>query len=476
RIMRLLILNVLILIEICKSQETGGNSIECKCESSDECSITEGPGYGCQSDDEVQCDCSTCTCSRGSEEYLYQSSIEENLPFTDTEIADLKAVIGDKKDAILDEIVPDILTLLQSFGEFMNIIYEWVMGLPGTCTDINDIYINVQELINGTKAMLKRLEDFRNSKTNWEEVHLQKLNDKLHELRKMEFQLDLVQRKIEAEMEKFECVTDGDCPSNADLPERIHCKSDCMCHECRNNTDCKHPKPKCNENSDDIMVCGDPHIKQTIRGTDRRFCYDIYGAPDSTYLYLHDDDFDVRSTLISVVANDGELAKYVGSIRITKGRVVIRIDPYYVRVDDNGKVTRQQWKYGELKFDNGHEMVVFDSDTTLKVVLGDGKFIDVWRHDNFMSFDITELSGLSNSATGIMGSIGVNAVFKPNDGDNETGTLDWQGSSIPLIKAKYCWKIEQKFEDQFTKLLDTFKVDKSVNDAFHAVADEQHRS
>ncbi|CAH1792755.1 unnamed protein product, partial [Owenia fusiformis] len=350
-----------------------GKSLLCKCAVSDGCSLDADPAYGCQSDDEsaaLECDCSTCTCSKGTEEYLYQRSIETKLPISESEEENIKAAIGDSKELAeaLAELINGITKLMTRFEKYMDAFFDWLRVLIiGECTDLRNKYSDAQQEVEAALVILQEAKNFRNRKTNWPMESLKIVQDKIDELRKLEFELNQVLWKIDAERKKtgVKCLTDSHCPSDANFPERIYCKSDCKCHECRNEGDCKHPKPKCNENDDEIMVCGDPHIKQTIRGTDRRFCYNIYGSPDSTYLYLHDKDFDVRSTLISVIAHDGELAKYVGSIRITKGRVVIRIDPYIVRVDDNGKVTKQLWKYGELKFDNGHEMVVFDSDTTL---------------------------------------------------------------------------------------------------------------
>ncbi|CAH1776429.1 unnamed protein product [Owenia fusiformis] len=94
------------------------------------------------------------------------------------------------------------------------------------------------------------------------------------------------------ERKGLKCFKDDDCSGGV-------CKDDCSaCVQCRTNNDCTDPiKPNCINNGAGIMVCGDPHISQTIPGADhRRLCYDFVGKPGSEYLFLRDHEIG-RNTI-----------------------------------------------------------------------------------------------------------------------------------------------------------------------------------
>ncbi|CAH1792758.1 unnamed protein product [Owenia fusiformis] len=198
--MRSLILLVL-AVGICK---VSGKSISCKCAVSDRCSLDEDAAYGCQSDDEsadLECDCSTCTCSKGIEEYLYQSSIESKLPFSESEKAAIMGAIGAVKELVddLNDLLGGIAELLKRAADLIKAFYEWLKdNIIRVCTMLRNKIEGVQKMIDATVEMLKKVRNFRDSKSNWLEDVLKIIEDKINELRKMEFQSKrLMLRKIE---------------------------------------------------------------------------------------------------------------------------------------------------------------------------------------------------------------------------------------------------------------------------------------
>ncbi|CAH1792654.1 unnamed protein product, partial [Owenia fusiformis] len=107
--------------------------------------------------------------------------------------------------------------------------------------------------------------------------------------------LALIKRQKPYFLTGFDCLSDEQCTDR----RRNICVG-CTCFECGTNADCSAKdtqKPFCKPSSG-MQVCGDPHIKQSIRGANQKLCYDIMGAAGKFYVFLNDNGMEIIAKFI----------------------------------------------------------------------------------------------------------------------------------------------------------------------------------
>ncbi|CAH1776879.1 unnamed protein product [Owenia fusiformis] len=262
---------------------------------------------------------------------------------------------------------------------------------------------------------------------------------------------------------ELECTKDDHC-GDRHKPYCIVGMDQCFCSaECRNDNDCNElSKPNCRSNRAGIMICGDPHVSQTIKGTHHRLCYDFYGKPGATYMFLKDRAIEVVATFIDAKnITAGSFVEYVGTLGIKMGETHILITPTKIQV--NMKETKTYyWVAQKINLDIGwisvtrKQLHVFIEEADVKVkvlVTRKGKASGL----PFLNFGITEIEELSESAEGIMGSIGNEAMFHAAR-DND-GFVTWSDITIPVkLDKQNCVKIVEHFRGNFTDRLQEFEI------------------
>ncbi|CAH1776428.1 unnamed protein product [Owenia fusiformis] len=260
------------------------------------------------------------------------------------------------------------------------------------------------------------------------------------------------------ELKGLECFKDDDCNDGV-------CKDDCSaCVQCRTNNDCTDPtKPNCRQNGAGIMICGDPHISQTIKGTDhRRLCYDFFGKPGSEYLFLRDHDIDIKSTFVEDEAvENGFLVEYVGNIAVARKGVLVSISPDKVVVETSEEQTNYSWKEQIVELDDAwmtvkrkQIQISFNNATTTLVVTRKGRA----KSSPFLNFGVTEKTGLSRDAGGIMGWIGNEAIF--NDDGSDSGQVTFGNITIPVHDSRDgCLRIDEEYLNKFSSILQMFEIE-----------------
>ncbi|CAH1776625.1 unnamed protein product, partial [Owenia fusiformis] len=260
-----------------------------------------------------------------------------------------------------------------------------------------------------------------------------------------------------------ECKTSADCKD----ANRAHCLPDGLCHECRAHTDCDEKYPICSKNSEYINVCGDPRVQQTIKGTDLKFCYKIFGEPGETYLYLKDRDLAIYASFKQIY-HEANVAQFIGKLSIKKGNTWIHITPGWIHVKDGLKAKEKKYNirhHNTIKLSVGRISkwrpidIYLDNDNTVIAVRPVGYIFEGKPHW-YLNFGISEYVGMSNSADGIMGSITHKAAFKPTKGKN--GVVTWLDQKLHVHRdGAVCWKVIDRDEKHFLKALHIFKRDLS---------------
>ncbi|CAH1781440.1 unnamed protein product, partial [Owenia fusiformis] len=263
------------------------------------------------------------------------------------------------------------------------------------------------------------------------------------------------------ELSGLECFKDD---LGCDYRHRPFCKPDCRCSECRDDNDCNEPsRPNCRNNQAGIMICGDPHISQTIKGADhRRLCYDFLGKPGSAYLFFRDYEIDIKTTFIeNEDANLESFVDYIGQINVTRSDIEISISPDQVILRTLECETIYPWKEDTVKLEGGLMMtgkkqvrVYLNNNTVELVVTRKGRA----KGTNFLNFGVTEKTGMTINAGGVMGWIGNKAVYK-NEGPH-SGYITLGEVTIPVYDNKDgCLKIDEAYLDKFSSILHLFEMD-----------------
>ncbi|CAH1776230.1 unnamed protein product [Owenia fusiformis] len=271
--------------------------------------------------------------------------------------------------------------------------------------------------------------------------------------------LALIERQEPHFLTGFDCVSDEQCTEG-----RRNICAGCTCVECETNADCSAKdlqKPFCKPSSG-MQVCGDPHIKQSIRGANQKLCYDIVGAAGKLYEFLDDNGMEIIAKFISGGnSSDTSLVDYVSDIYIKMEHVQIHFESRLISVHEVGKpVEKFRWATGRITTSIGWIDV---SKKQVKVYLMDGATTvhvirkGLSRKVPFLNFGVVEQHGLSYKATGIMGSLGNEAEFVSEEGKQ---MLSWSGHRFPVGGGEnICLKVDPFYEDKFNKLLERFQID-----------------
>ncbi|CAH1780309.1 unnamed protein product, partial [Owenia fusiformis] len=305
--------------------------------------------------------------------------------------------------------------------------------------------------------------------------------------------------------EGLECVTNSMCRSH---PFKTCDKTDCKCYQCKEDSDCKHQAYRkfCRSNMQGILVCGDPHVSQSIKGTGEKLCYDFIGQPGQSYLFLQENGLEVTSKFISIPGDNdipGKLTEYVDELTIRQDGVKISITPTLItamqplgptlildwlggaktrthmtqlgKIDLTGKQCNINLKNGKTMI-NGQEM--YNGEIRINIVRK-----GMARGRPFLNFGITDITGLPPDAKGIMGCLSNEVVFDiksaqprldpQNNQHNQhnmdsilqrynqhnVSTITWSGRTFSVHRdKKSCWKIDEKSLQQFNSILQKFLI------------------
>ncbi|CAH1782023.1 unnamed protein product [Owenia fusiformis] len=262
-----------------------------------------------------------------------------------------------------------------------------------------------------------------------------------------------------ATREGFTCISDDQCLGTR---HRRLCGSDCQCSlQCRVNNDCSDPsRPNCRSNRAGIMVCGDPHISQTIKGSSHKLCYDFFGESGATYLVFRDHNLDVMATFITSTKTKYGIVEYVGALEVRTKDFRMSVTPLMITLHSPGKDTQiYKWMQQTLNIEIGWASV---SKKQVRIFIDGEMEILIIRKGNakgeqFLNFGVTEIDGVSKSAGGILGSIGQSAIFDAQT--SHEGVLYWANVTFPVKIAHHqCLKISENFQDKFNDILQMFKV------------------
>ncbi|CAH1790544.1 unnamed protein product [Owenia fusiformis] len=232
---------------------------------------------------------------------------------------------------------------------------------------------------------------------------------------------------------------------------------------CTTNNDCTDPsRPNCRRNGAGIMICGDPHISQTIQGAHhRRLCYDFAGQPGSVYILFRDQEIDIRTTFVEDEDIDlGSVVDFIDQI-VVKGES----DHVAISPDEATLVTSKgerilNWREKTVKLDSGFMTInrkqiklLFKNDTIELVITRRGRA----KGAPFLNVGVTEKTGLSKTAGGIMGWIGNEAVF--HDEGPHSGYITLGNVTIPAYDSRDgCLKIDDAYLNKFTSILQMFEM------------------
>ncbi|CAH1795922.1 unnamed protein product [Owenia fusiformis] len=238
---------------------------------------------------------------------------------------------------------------------------------------------------------------------------------------------------------------------------------------CTSDADCSHEpfKKTCRvqPNSAGIRVCGDPHIRQTIKNSDRPLCYDFVGQPGKTYLFIKDKDFEITSRFIdsNTIDDAGKLVEYISSVKIKKGPVAMTFDPNTINIALDGKpIEKTKWTMGKKELPGGIWMTIDkkkanvfldDGNTTVNIIRKGAS-----RGSPFLNFGLSE-KVISTEANGILGDLRNKVVYTPG-AYGKNGTIRWAGVSFPVHDdGTTCLKLDPFYELKFNILLQIFQVD-----------------
>ncbi|CAH1786702.1 unnamed protein product [Owenia fusiformis] len=309
------------------------------------------------------------------------------------------------------------------------------------------------EDVPGLKNFIVTLESLQ-TKTSADFALLDRMRDSLGVL-------ELTRRFLYFYNPKFsegkECLANGQCPTSAP-----HCV-DCSCHQCRDGNDCREPgKLTCRSNRAGMMVCGDPHIKQTIKGTNQKLCYDILGAAGRSYLLLDDNGIKIVSKFITGEnsSNSEGWAEYVSDLSITVDGVHIKFNTKFISVTEPGKPTlMHNWLISTIYTSAGWmaaskkqvNVYIRDGETTVNVIRK-----GLSREVPFLNFGSSELHELSANAGGILGSIANNAKLVK---DGAKDLVHWNRAMIPVKNdSKVCLHVDPFYQAKLNSLLERFIV------------------
>ncbi|CAH1777567.1 unnamed protein product, partial [Owenia fusiformis] len=265
-----------------------------------------------------------------------------------------------------------------------------------------------------------------------------------------------------------QCGNNTHC-TNPDLPLCMLHQGIMKCHECVSNNDCNEKgKPFCKPHeSTGIMVCGDPHVRQTIKGVANgyKFCYNFWGEPGETYLFLKQQNLEIQSTFIEASTTQGgnkNIAMFVGDFLLRQGSSLIYINTDHVLIKDRGKENKYKWDEAYIMLSIGY---VHISGNHINIMMNDDHLvIAVMRAErkkhkgSYLNFGISETSALDDDAGGIMGSIGRHASLK-RARHATTGIVKWLDLEIEVERISHkCWHVTRESQPIFIKKLDIFKV------------------
>ncbi|CAH1781430.1 unnamed protein product, partial [Owenia fusiformis] len=382
-------------------------------------------------------------------------AIADLLTFVTDTITRIIGIFNPFEQALINAVIADLVGL-DFFGNMENILNNVDNQIvPTTCTwgqifatrlwSIQDVCERILDSFDGRGGVFPQPQD-RDAFTRVLDLVLW-------------FKQCLLPRLLD--LSGLECFKDD---LGCEGRHHTFCKPDCRCSECRTNDDCNEPdRPNCRNNRAGIMICGDPHISQTIKGAEhRRLCYDFVGKPGSAYLFFRDHEIDVKTTFIEDEdANHESFVDYIGQINVTRKDIKISISPDQVILITSECETIYQWKEDTVNLAGGLMMigkkqirVYFNNDTVELIVTRKGRA----KGTPFLNFGVTERAGLSTNAGGIMGWIGNKAVYK--DEGPHSGYITLGEVTIPVYDNKDgCLKIDEEYLDKFSSILHLFEMD-----------------
>ncbi|CAH1795921.1 unnamed protein product, partial [Owenia fusiformis] len=254
--------------------------------------------------------------------------------------------------------------------------------------------------------------------------------------------------------------------------ETAECNTE-ACRVCTSDVDCSHEpfKKTCRvqPNSAGIRVCGDPHIRQTIKNSDRPLCYDFVGQPGKTYLFIKDKDFEITSRFVdnNATDDDGKLVEYISSVNIKKGPVAMTFDLNTINIAIEGKqIEKTKWTMGKKALPGGIWMTIDkkkanvfldDGNTTVNIIRKGAS-----RGNPFLNFGLSEKQSSRQAikkAFYIAGDLRNKVVYAPG-ASGKNGTIRWAGVSFPVHDdGTTCLKLDPFYELKFNILLQIFQVD-----------------
>ncbi|CAH1792457.1 unnamed protein product [Owenia fusiformis] len=237
---------------------------------------------------------------------------------------------------------------------------------------------------------------------------------------------------------------------------------------CASDADCSREpfKKTCRVqlNSAGIRVCGDPHIRQTIKNSERPLCYDFAGKPGKTYLFLKDNDFEITARFMdsNVTNADSKLVEYISLVNIKKGPVFMTFDLDTITIAVEGKpIEKIRWAMGKIALPG---MWMTTDKKRANVFLDDGNTtVNIIRKGaspghTFLNFGLLE-NVMSTEANGILGDLRNKLVYTPS-AYGKSGTIRWAGVSFPVHDdGTTCLKMDPFYELKFNTPLQIFQVD-----------------
>ncbi|CAH1782256.1 unnamed protein product [Owenia fusiformis] len=379
------------------------------------------------------------------------SNIQNTLPSVTGAITGI-TVFDTTEQGLINQVLADLVGIEQ-FGNMANILNneDDLIG-PNICTWGQTFATKLWRIKDNIERFLGLVDDRGGIVGENEREALQTVIDLVHW-----FKQCFLPRLLE--LSGLECFKD-----DLGCDGRPFCKSDCRCSECRDDNDCNEPsRPNCRNNLAGIMICGDPHISQTIKGADhRRLCYDFVGKPGSAYLFFRDHEIDIKTTFIeNEDAIHESFVDYIGHINVTRKGIDISISPDEVILRTSECETIYPWKEDTVKLEGELMMigkkqihVYFNNDTVELVVTRKGRA----KGTTFLNFGVTEKTGQSIYAGGVMGWIGNEAVYK--DEGPHSGYITLGEVTIPVYDNKDgCLRIDEAYLDKFSSILHLFEMD-----------------
>ncbi|CAH1793740.1 unnamed protein product [Owenia fusiformis] len=430
------------------------------------------------------CNCAKCTCDKGDEDWC---EIESKLK------SDIASFIAYSQADIVGttlQNLPDGATLAFEYGANGVAANTWRGYLTGngctratfktySCLQFHQAHEFFTVKVNKATADITFLNRVHAALVGGNDVQLKNkvISSVFYftKLRAFLQHLMLLLAKGSAYGPGHQCISNTMCPTKYPL-----CKTtDCKCHECQAENDCTSKyknKHLCVTNKAGLMVCGDPHVKQSVKGSDRWFCYDFVGVPGERYAFLNDGDFHISTTFIN--AKDGEnRVDFVSDLDVDYSGVNIHFSPSSVVIKEPGQEPRNvKWNIGTVSVPHGYinmtrkraDFILNEGETKINVIRrGFAK-----KHP-FLNFGLTQSKHIGDAAGGIMGSISNTVEFSPNvAGDG--GIIEWLGNRVPVHEdSKYCLKVDKTFTTKFNGLLEKFRISKDDEAVLEVTNDDE---